>query len=47
MTRRPLLTPTQRAAMLSVCTAAYGLAIAVATYSLWLTPAPPAAKKTP
>ena len=34
--RRPLLTPTQRATFLSLCTAAYGLAIAIASFPLWI-----------
>lgn len=39
--KRPLLTPAQRALMLSICTAAYGLGVAIATYPLWLKAAPP------
>ena len=38
--RRPILTPAQRAILLSVCTAVYGIAVAFATYQHWLKPAP-------
>jgi hypothetical protein len=41
MIRPPLLTPSQRANLLSFCAAMYGLAIAIAAYPLWLRPAPP------
>jgi hypothetical protein len=34
--RRPLLTPSQRATFLSLCTAVYGLAIAIASFPLWI-----------
>ena len=37
--RRPLLTPPQRATLLSLCTAIYGLAIGIASYPLWIRPA--------
>ena len=39
--RRPLLTPAQRAILLSVCSAVYGIAVALSTYQHWLKPAPP------
>ncbi len=39
--RRPILTPTQRSIVLSVCTAVYGVAVAFSTYPHWLKPAPP------
>jgi hypothetical protein len=39
--RRPLLTPSQRATFLSICTAVYGLAIGISTLPMWLKPAPP------
>jgi hypothetical protein len=38
--KRPLLTPAQRSILLSVCTAAYGVAVAFSTYPHWLKPAP-------
>ncbi|HEY2093113.1 MAG TPA: hypothetical protein VGJ81_14610 [Thermoanaerobaculia bacterium] len=38
--KRPLLTPAQRSILLSVCTAAYGVAVAFSTYQHWLKPAP-------
>jgi hypothetical protein len=41
MISRPLLTPSQRANLLSLFAAVYGLAVAVAAYPLWLRPAPP------
>jgi hypothetical protein len=41
MTRRPLLTPPQRATLLSLCTAVYGLAAGIASHPLWLRPAAP------
>ena len=41
MTRRPLLTPAQRATLLSLCTAAYGLAIGIASFPHWIRPASP------
>lgn len=41
MNRRPLLTPSQRAALLSLCTAAYGLAIGISTFPHWIRPAAP------
>jgi len=41
MTRRPLLTPAQRATLLTLCTAAYGLAIAIASFPHWIREAPP------
>lgn len=41
MIRRPLLTPAQRANLLSFFAAVYGLAIAIGAYPLWLRPAPP------
>jgi hypothetical protein len=34
--RRPLLTPSQRALLLSLCSAMYGLAIAIASYPHWI-----------
>ena len=39
--RRPLLTPAQRTALLSLCTAAYGFAIGIATFPHWIRAAPP------
>jgi len=39
--RRPILTPPQRAILLSICTAVYGIAVAFSTYQHWLKPAPP------
>jgi hypothetical protein len=41
MMRRPLVTPAQRTLLLSLCTAAWGLAVAMSTYEFWLKPAPP------
>ncbi|HEX3580875.1 MAG TPA: hypothetical protein VH087_03875 [Thermoanaerobaculia bacterium] len=38
--RRPILTPAQRAILLSVCTTVYGIAVAFSTYQHWLKPAP-------
>lgn len=39
--RRPLLTPAQRTAALSICSAAYGFAIGIATFPIWIRPATP------
>jgi hypothetical protein len=39
--RRPLLTPAQRSILLSVCSAVYGIAVALSTYPHFLQPAPP------
>ena len=39
--RRPLLTPGQRATLLSICSAAYGFAIGIATFPIWIRPAKP------
>jgi len=39
--KRPILTPQQRAILLSICTAVYGIAVAFSTYQHWLKPAPP------
>jgi hypothetical protein len=37
---RPILTPAQRSILLTVCTTAYGVAVALSTYQHWLKPAP-------